>query len=102
MMVWCAVGEFKKTSEFVACVISGSNRQLFMMGGKLNVGGVFAASVIERKWPLALLILCFRTRNVGRGRNVPIAPPLPPPCGDEMGLENQCAMPVDFIINYMG
>ena len=95
------VGESKKTSEFVACVISGSNRQLFMMGGKLNVGGVFAA-VIERKWPPALLILCFRTRNVGRGRNVPIVQPQPPPCGGEMGLENQCAMPVDFIINYMG
>ena len=53
------VGEFKKTSEFVACVISGSNRQLFMMGGKLNVGGVFAASVIERKWPLALVVHLF-------------------------------------------
>ena len=53
------VGEFKKTSEFVACVISGSNRQLFMMGGKLNVGGVFAASVIERKWPLAVVVHLF-------------------------------------------
>jgi len=42
------------------------------------------------------------TRNDGKARSVPIVPLLQLPYGEEMELENQCAMLVDFITNYTG
>ena len=43
-----------------------------------------------------------RTRNDGKEQSVPIVPLLQLPYGEEMELENQCAMLVDFITNYTG
>ena len=50
---------------------------------------------------ISFYIFC-RTRNDGKARSVPIVPLLQLPYGEEMELENQCAMLVDFITNYTG